>query len=100
MPELEHAFSPALLIPDFLVGEVQSKLAYVDENIRQAQVAPAGDRITLYLQRPADQPPAKPVGSTGVLGGLSERLRHQRGEKVLVLRRVALRQADSVTPPP
>ncbi|OGO42554.1 MAG: hypothetical protein A2W36_04105 [Chloroflexi bacterium RBG_16_58_14] len=56
MPELEHAFSPALLIPDFLVGEVQSKLAYVDENIRQAQVAPAGDRITLYLQRPADQP--------------------------------------------
>src|SRR3990172_2430727 len=56
MPELEHTFSPALPIPDFLVSEVQSKLAYVDENIRQAQVAPAGDRITLYLQRPADQP--------------------------------------------
>jgi seryl-tRNA synthetase len=40
---------PALPIPEYLVGEVQSKLAYVDEAIRQAQVSPAGDRIVLHL---------------------------------------------------
>ncbi len=41
---------PALPIPEYLAGEVQSKLAYVDERILQAQVAPAGDRILLHLR--------------------------------------------------
>jgi seryl-tRNA synthetase len=41
---------PALPIPEYLAGEVQSKLAYVDERILQAQVAPAGDRIVLTLR--------------------------------------------------
>lgn len=40
---------PALPIPGYLVGEVQSKLAYVDQAIARAQVVPAGDRIVLHL---------------------------------------------------
>jgi hypothetical protein len=51
---LSFEFSPALLIPDHLVGEVQSKLAYVDEDIEKARIAPSGDRIMLTLSRPAD----------------------------------------------
>ena len=56
MSELQHEFLPALPIPDFLVSEVQSKLAYVDENIRQARITPTGDRIALFLHRAAEQP--------------------------------------------
>ncbi len=54
MSEVLHQFPPALLIPEHLVGEVQSKLAYVDEDIRKAQITPAGDAILLHLQREAD----------------------------------------------
>ena len=43
---------PALPIPSYLVGEVQSKLAYVDEEIARGEVASSGDRITLYLHHP------------------------------------------------
>jgi hypothetical protein len=32
-------FTPATSIPDFLTGEIQSKLAYVDERIVRAQVS-------------------------------------------------------------
>lgn len=38
---------PEVLIPDYLVGEIRSKLAYVDESIVQADVSP--DRIILHL---------------------------------------------------
>jgi seryl-tRNA synthetase len=41
---------PKVTIPDFLIGEVQSKLAYVDESILRARLAPAGDLISLDLQ--------------------------------------------------
>lgn len=46
-----YAFTirPELVIPDHLSGEVQSKLAYVDERIRSARVTAAGDRIELQL---------------------------------------------------
>ncbi len=47
-------FSPTLAIPDHLVGEVQSKLAYVDEDIAGAVVASSGDQITLSLRQPLD----------------------------------------------
>ncbi len=47
--------SPAVPIPEHLTGEVQSKLAYVDENIALAVVEPTGDRITLFLFRPPDE---------------------------------------------
>ena len=43
---------PSLPIPAHLVGEVQSKLAYVDEIIARGEVASSGDRITLYLHSP------------------------------------------------
>ncbi|OGO28920.1 MAG: hypothetical protein A2Z16_04935 [Chloroflexi bacterium RBG_16_54_18] len=38
---------PEVLIPDYMVGEIRSKLAYVDESITQADVSP--DRIVLHL---------------------------------------------------
>lgn len=41
-------FQPAVPIPDFLVDEIRSKLAYVDEAITQAQVSP--ERILLELK--------------------------------------------------
>ena len=47
-------FNPVLPIPDHLTGEVQSKLAYVDEAIVSAVVPASGDQITLYLREPAD----------------------------------------------
>jgi seryl-tRNA synthetase len=55
MPEFTYEFTPAEHVPEFLVGEVQSKLAYVDEEINKAIVAPAGDRITLYLRQSPDK---------------------------------------------
>ncbi|HSO27866.1 MAG TPA: hypothetical protein VLS48_07325 [Anaerolineales bacterium] len=45
---------PALPIPAHLVGEVQAKLAYVDERIRSAQVTPSGDSIELQLAEAVD----------------------------------------------
>lgn len=45
-------FAPAVPIPDHLVGEVQSKLAYVDERIASAQISPAGDQISIDLKQP------------------------------------------------
>jgi seryl-tRNA synthetase len=42
--------TPSTTIPEHLVGEVQSKLAYVDELICQARVDPNGDRIALWVQ--------------------------------------------------
>jgi seryl-tRNA synthetase len=47
MPEI--SFSPSLPIPAHLTGEVQSKLAYVDENIAGARVSADGGRIDLSL---------------------------------------------------
>jgi seryl-tRNA synthetase len=53
MPETTFSLTPALTIPDFLVGEVQSKLAYVDEWISAPRVDPNGESITLELNQPA-----------------------------------------------
>jgi len=49
MPDI--TLTPAVPIPAHLVGQVQSKLAYVDERILGGAVAPQGDRITLTLER-------------------------------------------------
>jgi seryl-tRNA synthetase len=51
---IQIELAPALPIPGHLTGEVQSKLAYVDERIRRAEVAPTGDRLTLTLDRALD----------------------------------------------
>lgn len=45
---------PALTIPEHLVGEIQSKLAYVDEVILQARVNPLGNLIELELSSPIE----------------------------------------------
>ena len=54
MPEFIRYITPALPIPGYLIGEVQSKLAYVDESILEAQIALSGDRITLCLREAMD----------------------------------------------
>ncbi len=46
--------TPALTIPDFLTGEVQSKLAYADEAIQAARVSTGGDCIELTLREPLE----------------------------------------------
>ncbi|MCS6906958.1 MAG: hypothetical protein RML93_03630 [Anaerolineales bacterium] len=43
-------FAAAVTIPDHLIGEVHSKLAYVDERIAKAHISPSGDQITLELK--------------------------------------------------
>ena len=45
---------PGIIIPPHLVGQVQSKLAYVDEAIAAAAVSPGGDSITLSLRSAAN----------------------------------------------
>ena len=45
---------PLFPIPDHLTGEVQSKLAYVDEVISKAVIPETGDSITLYLVQPLE----------------------------------------------
>jgi len=54
MTDFQIEIVPELTIPPFLVGEVKSKLAYLDEHIRQGEVAPAGDRILLVLDLEPD----------------------------------------------
>jgi seryl-tRNA synthetase len=49
------SITPALTIPDHLLGEVQSKLAYVDEAILRGVVSPSGDRIELTLSASLDK---------------------------------------------
>ncbi len=47
--------TPAVIIPDHLIGEVQSKLAYVDEAILHGKVSKAGDEIELELSTTLDE---------------------------------------------
>jgi seryl-tRNA synthetase len=51
MDKNSHTFPLTVSIPDYLIGEVQSKLAYVDEDIKSGQVAKSGDVITLVFKR-------------------------------------------------
>ncbi len=47
------SLTPSIPIPAHLVGQVQAKLAYVDEAIASASIAPDGSRIDLQLRAPA-----------------------------------------------
>jgi len=47
--------SPLMTIPAYLVGEVKSKLAYVDEHIMKAEITSAGDKIILHLDIEANE---------------------------------------------
>ena len=53
MPKIE--LTPTITIPEHLVGEVQAKLAYVDERINQAEVANTGEHITLQISQETDK---------------------------------------------
>lgn len=55
MSEPSMEIIPALPIPDFLIGEVQSKLAYVDERIAKTVVSPTGEQIKLSLSQPVSK---------------------------------------------
>ncbi len=55
MPDTRLNITPYNPIPVHLIGEVESKLAYVDETITKAVVHPAGDKITLHLNAPPNQ---------------------------------------------
>jgi seryl-tRNA synthetase len=54
MPTDELEIRSAFPIPEYLAGEVQSKLAYVDELIRKAFVLPDGEHIRLTLSSSPD----------------------------------------------
>lgn len=49
MPENKHTFKLEAPIPEYLVGEVQAKLAYVDEAIEFGRVEKNGESITLHF---------------------------------------------------
>ena len=49
------SFAPVIEIPNHLVGEVRSKLAYVDEWITGARIAEDGGQIDLDLREIADE---------------------------------------------
>jgi hypothetical protein len=46
---------PAVIIPPYLVGDVQSKLGYIDETIQQGKITPTGDVIDLTLKTSPDE---------------------------------------------
>jgi len=50
MSDQNLKITPAIPIPAFMVGEVQSKLAYVDESIEKASVSPDGKQIDIKLK--------------------------------------------------
>jgi seryl-tRNA synthetase len=54
MPTDELEIRSTFPIPEYLAGEVQSKLAYVDELIRKAFVLPDGEHIRLTLSAAPD----------------------------------------------
>jgi len=47
--------TPSAIIPDHLIGEIRSKLAYVDEAIVKADITTAGDRIIIETMSQMDQ---------------------------------------------
>ena len=55
MTDTRLNITPDSPIPAHIIGEVESKLAYVDETITKAVVSPAGDKITLLLNAHPDQ---------------------------------------------
>ena len=44
-----HSILPVVVIPAHLVGQIQSKMAYVDEAIRGAEISADGTQIVLHL---------------------------------------------------
>lgn len=57
MAEQTVRISPEFQIPEHLIGQIQSKLAYVDESISSAIVSPDGKQIELRLRSGAHSAP-------------------------------------------
>ncbi len=55
MTEPKLTITPVIPIPAFMAGEVQSKLAYVDEKIERASVQPDGSMIHVILKSPVGE---------------------------------------------
>jgi seryl-tRNA synthetase len=55
------SFAPAVEIPEHLIGQVRSKLAYVDEWISGAQISEDGAQIHLDLKKEADKQRAEKI---------------------------------------
>lgn len=51
MPETTLEIKPTIEIPPYLIGEVSSRLAYVDELITGVEIAPGGDLLHLQLKQ-------------------------------------------------
>lgn len=56
MSDLSFSIVPNIVIPEFMTGEVQSKLAYVDEAIDIAYVETDGTKIIIHLKPSAENP--------------------------------------------
>jgi seryl-tRNA synthetase len=54
MPKVKLSFTPVIELPPHLIGEVTSKLAYVDECIAGARIAEDGSQIDLDLRDAID----------------------------------------------
>jgi seryl-tRNA synthetase len=54
MPEHTMILEGDARVPDYLTGELQSRLAYVDERLEGARVAPDGHRVALIFRRLPD----------------------------------------------
>lgn len=54
MNEITISLSLDPVVPDFLVDQVQSKMAYLDEAVQRAVVSPDGSCMTLYMNRDLD----------------------------------------------
>ncbi|MGB8252381.1 MAG: hypothetical protein WCF08_04145, partial [Anaerolineaceae bacterium] len=63
MPDSTLVLTPEISIPEFMVGEVQSKLAYVDEAIAVASVNSDGTQITITLKPSAVNPDPASISS-------------------------------------
>ncbi|MFN2146714.1 MAG: hypothetical protein ACK2T7_15295 [Anaerolineales bacterium] len=48
-------FAPVVTIPAHLIGQIRAKLAYVDEQIGEAEISADGEKITLTLRSAIDE---------------------------------------------
>ena len=55
MTDHKLEITPEITIPEHLTGQVQARLAYVDEWITAAEVVPAGDQIVLQVKAALDE---------------------------------------------
>ena len=63
MPKTKLSFAPVMELPSHLIGEVTSKLAYVDECIAGASIADDGGRIDLELREAVDAERASEIAA-------------------------------------